>query len=145
MTAHDSNTIVKFADNTTLIGLISNNDETAYREEVQHLTSWQILVNFYRCTIESILTNCVTVWYGNCSAYDRKALQRVVETAQCIGSPLPSIEAIQGCVRRAASSKTVLIPTTDCSPHSPPRDVTGLSALEPAGSEEASFLWLSLY
>ena len=30
-----------------------------------HLSS-QILVNFYRCTIESILTNCVTVWYGNC-------------------------------------------------------------------------------
>ncbi|KAI2647404.1 hypothetical protein H4Q32_025832 [Labeo rohita] len=28
--------------------------------------SLAILVNFYRCTTESILTNCVTVWYGSC-------------------------------------------------------------------------------
>uniref|UniRef100_A0A0S7ER42 PPUP7203 n=1 Tax=Poeciliopsis prolifica TaxID=188132 RepID=A0A0S7ER42_9TELE len=45
-----------------------------------HLSS-EILTNFYRCTIESILTNCITVWYGNCSVSDRKALQRVVKTA----------------------------------------------------------------
>ena len=188
-TIHGSNTIVKFADDTTVIGLISNNDETAYREEVQHLTAWcannnlalntkktkelivdfrksrggthtpiringtevervtsyrflgvhisedlswtlntsklikkahqrlfflrklkkahlspQILVNFYRSIIESILTNCVTVWYGNCSVSDRKALQRVVKTAQrIIGSSLPSIEAVQHmrCLRKA--------------------------------------------
>ncbi|KAF0031978.1 hypothetical protein F2P81_016533 [Scophthalmus maximus] len=37
---HGSNTIIKFADDTTVIGLISNNDETAYREEVQHLAAW---------------------------------------------------------------------------------------------------------
>ena len=37
---HGSNTIVQFADDTTVIGLISNNDETAYREGVQHLTVW---------------------------------------------------------------------------------------------------------
>jgi hypothetical protein len=29
---HDSNTIIKFADDTTVVGLITNNDETAYRE-----------------------------------------------------------------------------------------------------------------
>ena len=52
----------------------------------------QFLVNLYRCTIESILTNCVTVWYGSCSVSDWKALQRVVKTAQCItGSSLPPI------------------------------------------------------
>jgi hypothetical protein len=28
----------------------------------------QILKRFYICTIESILTGCVTAWYGNCSA-----------------------------------------------------------------------------
>ncbi len=32
---HSSNVIVKFADDTTVIGLITNNDETAYREEVR--------------------------------------------------------------------------------------------------------------
>ena len=66
----------------------------------------QILVNFYRCTIKSILTNCITVWYGNCSVSNRKALQRVVKTAQRItGSSLPSIESVQSkrCLRRARS------------------------------------------
>ena len=42
------------------------------------------LTNFYRCTIESILSGCITAWYGNCSSYNRMALQRVVRSAQCI-------------------------------------------------------------
>ncbi|XP_058241457.1 uncharacterized protein LOC131358028 isoform X2 [Hemibagrus wyckioides] len=37
---HSSNHIIKFADDTTVVGLISKNDESAYREEVQHLTAW---------------------------------------------------------------------------------------------------------
>ncbi|KAI5087807.1 gastrula zinc finger protein XlCGF28.1-like [Silurus meridionalis] len=31
---------IKFADDTTVVGLISKNDESAYREEVQRLTAW---------------------------------------------------------------------------------------------------------
>ncbi len=51
-----------------------------------------ILTTFYRGTIESVLTTCITVWYGNCSAADRKTLQRTVNTAaKIIGAPLPSI------------------------------------------------------
>ncbi|XP_040891591.1 piggyBac transposable element-derived protein 2 [Toxotes jaculatrix] len=68
-----------------------------------HLSS-AVLVNFYRSVIESILTSCITVWYGNSSVADRKALQRVVKTAQRItGTPLPSIEEVQRkrCLRRA--------------------------------------------
>ncbi|KAI4893652.1 hypothetical protein NFI96_010321 [Prochilodus magdalenae] len=176
---NDSNIIIKFADDTTVIGLIKDSDEAAYREEVDRLAEWcdtnnlllnaektkeiivdfrrnadshpplhikgtavervnsfkflgvhisedltwttscsklvkkahqrlfflrtlrrnqlssDILVNFYRCTIESILTNCITAWYGCCSATDRKALQRVVKAAQRItGTPLPAIEDI---------------------------------------------------
>ena len=34
---HASNSIIKFADDTTVLGLITNNDETAYREEVRAL------------------------------------------------------------------------------------------------------------
>ncbi len=37
---HSSNVIVKFADDTTVISLITDNDETAYREEVSTLTKW---------------------------------------------------------------------------------------------------------
>ncbi len=51
-----------------------------------------ILTTFYRGTIESVLTSCITVWYGNCSAADCKTLQRTVNTAaKIIGAPLPSI------------------------------------------------------
>jgi hypothetical protein len=173
---HDSNTIIKFADDTTVVGLITNNDETAYREEVRDLIVWckdnnfslnamktkemivdyrnrmtehspilidkavveqvtsfkflgihitniltwskhtktvvkrarhnlfplrklkrfgmgpQILKRFHSCTIESILTGCITAWYGNCSVSNRKLLQRVMHTAQYItGAKLPFI------------------------------------------------------
>lgn len=37
---HASNSIIKFADNTTVVGIITNNDETAYREEVTVLGEW---------------------------------------------------------------------------------------------------------
>ncbi|KAK3537495.1 hypothetical protein QTP70_012125 [Hemibagrus guttatus] len=37
---HSSNHIVKFTDDMTVVGLISKNDESAYREEVQQLTAW---------------------------------------------------------------------------------------------------------
>jgi hypothetical protein len=39
MAKHDSNTIIKFSDDTTVVGLITNNDETAY-EEVRYLAVW---------------------------------------------------------------------------------------------------------
>ena len=52
-----------------------------------------ILKMFYSCTIESILTGCITAWYGNCSTSDRKALQGVVRMAQYItGAKLPAIQ-----------------------------------------------------
>jgi hypothetical protein len=37
---HNSITIIKFADDTTVVGLITDNDETAYREKVRDLTVW---------------------------------------------------------------------------------------------------------
>ena len=49
--------------------------------------------HFYRCTIESILSGCITAWYGNCSALNRKALQRVGRSAQRItGGKLPALQ-----------------------------------------------------
>ncbi|KAI5092222.1 gastrula zinc finger protein XlCGF28.1-like [Silurus meridionalis] len=58
--------------------------------------SSDILVNFYRITIESILTSLITVWYGSCSVAEFKALQRAVKTAQRItGTPLPAMVDIQ--------------------------------------------------
>ncbi|KAI4904809.1 hypothetical protein NFI96_000064 [Prochilodus magdalenae] len=187
---HSSNHIIKFADDTTVVGLISKNDESAYREEVQRLTDWcrtnnlslnvdktkemvvdfrrtrrdhsplhidgstveivkstkflgvhlaedltwslntstitkkaqqrlyflrrlrkahlppPILTTFYRGTIESILSSCITAWFGNCTVSDRKSLQRVVRTAEkIIGVSLPTITDIYTtrCIRKANS------------------------------------------
>ncbi|KAK3534814.1 hypothetical protein QTP86_026076, partial [Hemibagrus guttatus] len=166
-----SNHIIKFTNDTTMVGLISKNDESVYREEVQckannlslnidktkemvvdfrraesghspllingssveiikstkflgvHLPEnftwslntssiskkaqqrlyflWRlrkahlpppILTMFYRGTIESVLSSCITGWFGNCTVSDRKTLQRIVRTAEkIIGVSLPSI------------------------------------------------------
>ena len=176
---YDSNIIVKFADDTTVIGLISDDDESAYRDDVKQLVSWcasndlvlnvsktkeivvdfrksksvpstlivnnseveivdsfkflgihitsnlswslharymckkgqqrlyflrclkkfhmkpEILVNFYRSIIESILTGSIMVWFGNMTESDRNALSRVIRTARRLtGVDLPDLREI---------------------------------------------------
>ncbi len=170
---------IKFADDTTVVGLISNRDETNYRSQVSRLAGWcsdnnlslnvkktkeivvdfrrvhtqhgpltingatvervsstkflgvhitedltwtnnsaalakkaqqhlyflrklrrarapaSIMCTFYRGTIESILTSCITVWYGACNASCRKTLQRIVRAAEKIVTvSLPSLQDI---------------------------------------------------
>ncbi|KAI3360659.1 hypothetical protein L3Q82_002525 [Scortum barcoo] len=48
------------------------------------------------CTIERILTGCITAWYSSCTALNRKALQRVVKAAQqhITRTELPSMEDV---------------------------------------------------
>ncbi|XP_064880144.1 olfactory receptor 2G6-like [Oncorhynchus nerka] len=51
------------------------------------------LLHTLRCTIESILSGCITAWYGNCYAHNRKVLQRVVRSEQRIpGGKLPALQ-----------------------------------------------------
>ncbi|KAK1786398.1 hypothetical protein P4O66_018084, partial [Electrophorus voltai] len=118
------------------MGLISDNDERAYLEEIKHLENWcqennlllndlswsrhtnslakktrqrlyhlrhlrdfrlpsKVLRNFYTCTIESILTGNITVWFGNSTKQDRQALQRVVRSAERIThTQLPDLQTI---------------------------------------------------
>ncbi|XP_022523672.1 IQ domain-containing protein K isoform X2 [Astyanax mexicanus] len=67
----------------------------------------KILCNLYSCVIESLLTNCITVWYGNTTVMNRTRLQRVVKTAEkIIRTLLPSLQNIyhDRVLRRAASS-----------------------------------------
>ena len=62
------------------------------------------LVNFYQCIIESVLTGCITVWYGNMTAQDCNRLQRTVKTAaKIIGIALPSLQNIYTtrCMKKA--------------------------------------------
>ena len=37
---HSRNSIIKFVDDTTVVGLISGGDESAYRDEVEQLSVW---------------------------------------------------------------------------------------------------------
>ncbi|KAK1804001.1 hypothetical protein P4O66_003762 [Electrophorus voltai] len=176
----NSTIIVKFADDTVFMGLISDNEDRAYLEEIKHLENWcqennlilnisktkelivdcskkqerhyqpvrisgttlervdsfrylgvhisqdlswfhhtnslakkarqclyhlrclrdfrlpsKVLRNFYTCTIESILTGNITVWFGNSTKQDRQALQRVVRSAEHIThTELPDLQSI---------------------------------------------------
>ncbi len=185
VSSHSSTSIIKFADDTVVLGLINNNDEAAYLDEVERLTSWcqdnclslnvsktkelivdfrkrqqrpytplmisgtpvervssfkylvnisedltwtthiqtqvkkarqrlyhlrqlrkfrvpTILKTFYLGAIESVLTQCISVWYGNSSNQDCKALQRVMRLAERISaSALPSLQYI--CFKRCKS------------------------------------------
>eukprot|EP00061_Rhincodon_typus_P015984 g43954.t1 len=42
------------------------------------------LTDFYRFTIESILSRCTTLWYGNCSAQDHKKPKKCIGRAATI-------------------------------------------------------------
>ena len=53
------------------------------------------LTNFYRCTIESILSGCITAWHGSYSVQDCNKLQKVMNVAQSISqTSLPSIDSV---------------------------------------------------
>uniref|UniRef100_A0AAZ1X8U9 Reverse transcriptase domain-containing protein n=1 Tax=Oreochromis aureus TaxID=47969 RepID=A0AAZ1X8U9_OREAU len=192
-----SNTIVKFADDTTIVGRISDNNESHYRDGVQHLIKWcgnndlvlntakikeivvdyrrakkttlpplhingeevervndikflglhitkdltwtintshlvkkaqqrlfflrklkkanvptQLLVNFYRSTIESILYHCITVWYFSCTAENCQALTRIVKTAQgIIGTKLLNLDTVYASRLQKRASCIIKDPT----------------------------------
>lgn len=67
-----------------------------------------LLVCFYRCAVESILTYCICVWFASCTEHEKSALQRVVKSAQrIIGCPLPSMEELYDtrCLRKALKTQ----------------------------------------
>ena len=63
----------------------------------------KLLLAFYHSSVESVLTYCLGVWYAGSTAKDKKAVQRVINTAQkIIGCLLTSLEhiATSCCLRR---------------------------------------------
>ncbi len=77
---------------------------SATAEEIQGLTSYPEKLSIQGP--ESVLTQCISVWYGNATNQDCKALQRVVRLAswRISGSALPSLQDIylKRCKSRAA-------------------------------------------
>ncbi|KAI4900272.1 hypothetical protein NFI96_023152 [Prochilodus magdalenae] len=83
---HNTNHIVKFADDTPAVGLITKNNETAYREEVQPLTDWcrtnNLSLNVDKTKEMSTKFLCVHItdnltWSLNSSSIAKKAQQRL--------------------------------------------------------------------
>jgi hypothetical protein len=96
----------------------------------------EILKRFYSCIIESILTGCITAWYSTGSASNRKALQRVVCTAQYItGAMLPAIQDLytRRCQRKALKIVKDPTPVIDCSLYYRMASCTGVPSLGQKG------------
>ena len=70
----------------------------------RHNISQNLLVSFYCCSIESILTYCLCVWFASCTVAQKKALQRVIKVAEnVIGCPLTPMEELHSsCSLRKA-------------------------------------------
>ncbi len=92
-----------------------------------------ILTTFYRGTIESVLTTCITVWYENCSAVDRKTLQQWWTLPQRSSVPLSPLSWIfslhDAPARPPASWMTPPIPPTTSSSSCHQVEGTGVSKL----------------
>uniref|UniRef100_A0A8C1TE37 Reverse transcriptase domain-containing protein n=1 Tax=Cyprinus carpio TaxID=7962 RepID=A0A8C1TE37_CYPCA len=59
---------------------------------------------FYRGTVESLLTYCISYWFCSCTVEERHNLSRIVRTAEkIIGVSLPQLQDIytERCVQRA--------------------------------------------
>jgi hypothetical protein len=71
------------------------------------------LTYFYRCTIESILSGCITAWYGNSTARNRKAFQRMVRSpntsprANYLLSRTPTAPDVAGRTKRSSWTTTI--------------------------------------
>ena len=52
-----------------------------------------MMVHFYTCIIESILTSSIIIWYAAATANDKGRLQRIIRSAEkVIGCNLPSLQ-----------------------------------------------------
>ena len=185
--------MVKFADDTTVTGLISNCDETAYRKEIQSLINWcennnlilnpsktkemiidyrkkkepitpifinnecieivnsfkflgttissdlkwhfntklilkkahqrlyflrqlkkfhlnkEIMVNFYRAIIESILIFSTIIWFNSLSQAEKRKLNSIVNScSRIIGVALPSLENLYKDRLRTRCNKIIV-------------------------------------
>ncbi|XP_055486754.1 collagen alpha-1(XXIV) chain-like [Leucoraja erinacea] len=84
----DSNIIVKFADDTAVVGLISNNDEAAYRSETIRLANWCRENNLELNTSKTKELIDLT-WSHHLSSLVKKANQRLYHLRRLRDFKLP--------------------------------------------------------
>ena len=62
------------------------------------------------------LYSCIIAWYGNSTALDRKALQKLMQTAQYItGAELPAIQDLY--IRRCERKARKIVKDSSCPSH----------------------------
>lgn len=87
--SHDLN----WSSNTTKIAKKARQCLFFLRRLREFAQNNKILLNFYYCVIERVLTSCITVWFGNLTLKEKKALNKVVRSAsRIIGYTLPLLE-----------------------------------------------------
>lgn len=74
---HPKNTILKFADDTTVVGLISNGDQTAYKDEIANWQTGIVLAKQYEENQKTQNRLQETMWGSLYSKHQRK------EPTQC--------------------------------------------------------------
>lgn len=82
---HDS-TMMKFADDTALVRLISKNDEQAYLEEVENLTQWCQLTNLSLNVgkMKELVVNFRKVRKRSCTTLSQQdPCEEVTQTTAC--------------------------------------------------------------
>ncbi len=94
-------------------------------------TSPSILRSFYTCTVESILTGCITTWFGNSTAGNRKLCKGSCElpaTLLEVSFPPSRTSTPVGVKGKPGGlSKTPATRPTDCSLCYPQEDVSAAS------------------
>lgn len=72
----------------------------------------RVLGCFYRCGIESVLTSSITVWFGNCTVQDHKALQQVFKPSLELPYQHWKVFArLESSGEPEISSRTIIVPT----------------------------------
>ena len=97
MASHSSNSIMKFADDMTVVGLITNSDEAAYREEVGTLTAWCQVNNLSLNVSKELIVNFRRIQAGHapintrCRRKAKKIIRDHSHPNHALFSPLQSI------------------------------------------------------
>lgn len=72
----------------------------------------RVLRCFSRCGIESVLTSSITVWFGNCTVQDHKALQQMFKPSLELSYQHWKVFArLESSGKPEISSRTIFVPT----------------------------------
>ena len=83
---------LKWSTHTDSVVKKAQKEQSLSKSEMFFTFSPKTLTNFYRCAIESILSGCITAWYGNSTTHNHRALQTVVYAKRITGGKLSALQ-----------------------------------------------------